>query len=240
MFTRMSSEARAGKRGVQHHENHRQRDGQHHRQPRRGALLVFKLAAPDDAIALRQLDMRGDVGLGIGHIAHQIAPPQGLHQAKREPFSCSSLTGPAMRCTRATSLAHQLAAGAAIGLVGKALRGLLAVSARAADQDRHAAQAIGHHARAHAFHLRAHGVLQLVDRHARAARGDAVDVDLEIIHLVGGHGQRLAGAGDRLQPRLDLPAMRASSALSGPNTLIARSPRAPVSISETRISMGWV
>jgi hypothetical protein len=34
--------------------------------------------------------------------------------------------------------------------------------------------------------------------------------------------------------------MRASSALSGPKILIARSPRAPVSISEMRISMGWV
>jgi hypothetical protein len=68
--------------------------------PGGGALLVFELPAPDDPVSRRQLHIGADVRLGFLDIANQIAARnERLHSAKREPFSCSSFTGPAM-CAR--------------------------------------------------------------------------------------------------------------------------------------------
>ena len=50
---------------------------------RHGALLVFELAAPGDAVAGRQLDLGGDRGFRLFDEAHQIAPSDvALHYRK--------------------------------------------------------------------------------------------------------------------------------------------------------------
>src|SRR3546814_4885636 len=64
--------------------------------------------------------------------------------------------------------------------IGKA-GGIGAQRLIAANDDRHALLAIGDDADMDAFDLRAQRILYLVDRHAEAPGGGAVDVELEIV-----------------------------------------------------------
>src|SRR3546814_4074535 len=66
----------------------------------------------------------------------------------------------------------------------------------AANDDRHALLAIGDDADMDAFDLRAQRILYLVDRHAEAPGGGAVDVELEIVYAVIGDGQHFGCAID--------------------------------------------
>src|SRR3546814_18585604 len=79
--------------------------------------------------------------------------------------------------------------------IGKA-GGIGAQRLIAANDDRHALLAIGDDADMDAFDLRAQRILSLVDRHAEAPGGGAVDVELEIVYAVIGDGQQFVSAID--------------------------------------------
>jgi hypothetical protein len=91
-----------------------------------------------------------------------------------------------------------------------------------------------------AFDLHAQRVLHVLDRQAVAAGGQPVDHHAQVLHAVVLDRVDVLVARHLLHQLLDLPASSLSVARSGPKTLIATSPRTPMIISETRMSIGWV
>ncbi len=86
--------AHGSQRGEQHQEDEPERDRHHHGETCCCAPLVFELAAPDQAVARRQLDLVRDRLLRILDEADEVAPRHvGLHDGEARGVLAIDLDG---------------------------------------------------------------------------------------------------------------------------------------------------
>ena len=194
----------------QDHKDQDQRSRNHQPQAGGGALLVFKLSAPNHLDLARQIQ-RGHGFLCVLYKAGQVT---AIHR------SLDAGEARTLFVVNADRPVHQLDVGQGAGAPGPAIRrrqgqvleglGAVAQGFVAFEGEGRANAALQHHAQAFAFHLGFQVLLQGLDAETGLACGMAVDGHAQVLQALGLGGDDFGGAvdaahglGDFLRCRID-------------------------------------